>query len=326
MWLALLLSILWGAPTSQTRADVLTFQNTDVSVSTATSFASLLCSSGQSSVSVYVTATATSFSITPQVSNDGTNWGTLPGSSAITSTGPQAPFSLGSYLYFRLNVTAISGGSVTVSDACSAATGGSGGVSGAVTASQGSPGPTSAPWPVLVTNAGVPVAPGATAAPTAAPPVVSYNHVFGSGTQIWPKTVGVDQLWNAGGTTITTATTTQVVAIPAGKALYAYFIGIASVGTNSAAYFYYETSTVAACASSATRLIPQINTTASTNGNSFTFMWGGTGVGSGGTYPIVPTSVPWIISNVSGAGTLYLCMATGGTTISVFPLVMGVLR
>lgn len=102
-------------------------------------------------VSVQGTFTAT---ITPQVTQDGTNWSTVPGASTIT-TPTTTNYTISSFTGFRLNVAWSSGTSVTLSATCSTASlgGGTGGGGGGGSVTQGT-----TPW--LIAGQGTAGVPG----------------------------------------------------------------------------------------------------------------------------------------------------------------------
>ena len=112
---------------------------------------------------------------------------------------------------------------------------------------------------------------------------------------------------------ITSATTTQVVAAVAGQSIYVYWAGFQSSGANTSITVNFEYSTVAACASSVTTILPQgISYGSPSSGGIGDFIGannGTNGIGIIGGFPFV---VP--------AGN-YLCAVTTGT-VSIYAIVI----
>jgi hypothetical protein len=255
------------------------------------------CSLVVSGTSTGVTATAQVATDSPGASNTATYvTATTLGSSGVVSangtyTGNVSSIGL---TWFRVQVSAISGGSWNYFEACSTASGG-----GAVTQS-------TSPWVVTTP------APAPTCSPSAAKAICVQNVRLGSGSAAWYQTVP-DAI--ASTAPITTATTTQVIAAQSGQSIYIFWAGVQATSAESAAAFDYEYSPTANCTSGNTTLTPLGKQTAPTTGNALTSLIAGSTLANvaGG---FSPAYAPYIIPPNN-----YLCLVTSGTTISLQGLV-----
>jgi len=140
------------------------------------------------------------------------------------------------------------------------------------------------------------------------------NSVQGSSVGGYPVFYSVtypDQFSPSTVATITTATTTQVIAGVAGQYIYAYFLGAFTTGTNSStiAFSYGPNS------STLTPLLMGTTFANYTTANAFTYFYGGYKKNTAYSYAFYPSPVPLIIP---AGQNLY--MITAGSTIAVKPV------
>lgn len=134
---------------------------------------------------------------------------------------------------------------------------------------------------------------------------------YGTGaiyTDTWPDTLATS-------TSITTATTTLVVAGTASKTMYVFFAGAQSTGTNTsdAVQLEYGQTTTNPCDTNTTVVTPLGVGPLSTSGSLLILYGGATGTAAT-TFTLVTSNFPLIVP--ANATPYNLCVVSSGTTIS----------
>jgi hypothetical protein len=111
--------------------------------------------------------------------------------------------------------------------------------------------------------------------------------------------------------TVTTATTTELLAGTSGENTYVFFAGIQNQGTNASDNVQFVQGTGATCGTSQVSLWYGATTISSATSGVYQTWYGGS-TGSGATINMAPAAVPFVL-----AASNNLCFITTGTTINI---------